>query len=286
MIKRETSSKTKKVCTFGEILFRFALPDEQNWIIKPKISAYLGGAELNVANALSCWKIPVKYCTAMPDNFISAQIEKSLEQKDIDTSGIVKFGERIGTYYLTENAQIQHTGIVYDRQNSSFSHLKIGMIDWEMVLEDCDWFHFSAIVPALNENLVAVCHEALKAATQKGITISIDLNYRSKLWTYTPDIISVMQPLVAQCDVVMGNVWSAQTLIATSLNDKVKNVLHPENCLEQATETSVEIFKKYPKVKFVANTFRFSEDERTTYYGTLHTVSVETLHCNVSTIRV
>ncbi len=274
----------KKVCSFGEILFRFAVPNEKNRLDESKLSVYLGGAELNVANALASWNVPVKYCTAMPDNFISTQIENSLEEKKIDTSAIKKTGDRIGSYYLAESAEIKHAGVVYDRAHSSFSQLKVGMIDWEKVLEDCDWFHFSAIVPALNKNLVAVCHEALKVATQKGITISIDLNYRAKLWTDVKNIPAVIKPLVAQCDVVMGNIWSAQILLGTPLNDKVKDVMHQENCIEQANETSAAIFKNFPKVQFVANTFRFSDDAQTLYYGTLHTRLAETFQCNVSTL--
>jgi 2-dehydro-3-deoxygluconokinase len=260
----------KKVCSFGEILLRYAIPTTQNWVHLPQLAVYLGGAELNVATALANWGIPVKYCTAMPNHFMAQQIENDLTQLKIDVSAIQKMGERIGSYYLEEGAEIKNTGIIYDRAHSAFSALKVGMIDWETVLNDCEWLHFSAIVPALNLNLVAVCHEALQVANAKGIKISIDLNYRAKLWTYTKDLISIMQPLVNQCDMVMGNVWSANILLGIPLNHSQKEVLQVQNCLEQAAETSATIFATFPKVKIIANTFRFANDLETTYYGTLH----------------
>jgi 2-dehydro-3-deoxygluconokinase len=260
----------KKVCSFGEILLRYAIPTTQHWINLPKLAVYLGGAELNVATALAHWGVPVKYCTVMPDNFMTEQIENDLAQLKIDVSAIQKMGERVGSYYLAEGADVKHAGIIYDRAHSAFSALTVGMIDWETVLNDCEWLHFSAIVPALNLNLVAVCHEALRVATTKGIQISIDLNYRAKLWTYTKDIISIMQPIVNQCDMVMGNVWAAHILLGIPLNDAQKDVLNSQNCLEQAAETSAHIFAKFPKVKIIANTFRFANDSETTYYGTLH----------------
>jgi 2-dehydro-3-deoxygluconokinase len=261
---------SKKVCSFGEILLRYAIPTTQNWINLPKLAVYLGGAELNVATALANWGIPVKYCTVMPDHFMTEQIVNDLASLQIDVSAIQKMGERIGSYYLAEGADVKHAGIIYDRAHSAFSALKVGMIDWETVLNDCEWLHFSAIVPALNLDLVAVCHEALQVACAKGIKISIDLNYRAKLWTYTKDMISIMQPLVNQCDMVMGNVWAAKILLGIPLNDAQKDVSHPQNCLEQAAETSANIFATFPKVKIIANTFRFANDSETIYYGTLH----------------
>jgi 2-dehydro-3-deoxygluconokinase len=261
---------SKKVCSFGEILLRYAIPTTQNWINLPKLAVYLGGAELNVATALANWGIPVKYCTVMPDHFMTEQIVNDLASLQIDVSAIQKRGERIGSYFLAEGADVKHAGIIYDRAHSAFSALKVGMMDWETVLDDCEWLHFSAIVPALNLDLVAVCHEALQVACAKGIKISIDLNYRAKLWTYTQDMISIMQPLVNQCDMVMGNVWAAKILLGIPLNDAPKDVLHPQNCLEQAAETSANIFAKFPKVKIIANTFRFANDLETIYYGTLH----------------
>src|SRR5205814_9248602 len=146
-----------------------------------------------------------------------------LAENNIDTSAIHVSGNRIGVYYLPQGADLKHAGVIYDRAYSSFAELRPGMINWDEALEGCSWFHFSAISPGLNESVVAVCKEALQAASSKGLTISVDLNYRSKLWKYGSDPITIMHELVYYCDVIMGNLWSAESLlgIRSSIIDSI-----------------------------------------------------------------
>ena len=172
------------VMCFGEILLRMSPVLNREWIHNASMPVYIGGAELNVASALAKWNVPVKYCTAMPDNYLSHDTLEELRLKKIDTSAVYLSGTRIGAYYLPQGADLKNAGVIYDRAHSSFAALQPGMINWDEALKDCSWFHFSAISPALNENAALVCKEALKAATLKGLTISVDLNYRSKLWQY------------------------------------------------------------------------------------------------------
>src|SRR6185436_16686568 len=134
--------------------------------------------------ALAKWKIPVKYCSALPDNYLSKEILEYLADSNMDISAIHISGNRIGLYYLPQGADMKNAGVIYDRAYSSFSELKPGMINWDEALNGVSWFHMSAISPALNENVVAVCKEGAAAASAKGITVSIDLNYRAKLWQY------------------------------------------------------------------------------------------------------
>jgi 2-dehydro-3-deoxygluconokinase len=245
----------KKACCFGEILLRISPP--VNWTEQNQLQVFIGGAEANVANALGNWNIPVKYCTAMPDNTVSRDIQAHLKRRDIDTNSIVWQGNRVGTYYMPQGADLKHAGVIYDRFFSSFYDLKPGVIDWETVLEDVDWFHFTAISPALNENVAAVCKEALLAAKAKGITISVDLNYRSKLWQYGKAPVDVMPDLVQYCDVIMGNIWAANTLLGISLDKEVESIHTREAYLEHALKTSEEIQQKFPHCKTIAYTFRF-----------------------------
>ena len=172
----------KKVLSFGELLLRISpAPKEQT--DKQSMLVYVGGAEANVATALAGWDVPVKYLTVLPDNFMSKHMLHYLEYKGIYTSSILLQGDRVGLYYLERGADLKGQ-MVYDRDCSAFSQLQTGTVDWDRVLHDVSWFNFSAITPALNANLVAVCKEALDAATQKTITISVDLNYRPRLWKY------------------------------------------------------------------------------------------------------
>jgi 2-dehydro-3-deoxygluconokinase len=250
----------KKVFCFGELLLRMSPGLNREWIRKAQMPVFIGGAELNAATALSNWNIPVKYCTALPDNYMAHEIVEEIREKNIDTSSILSSGERIGNYYLPQGTDLKNAGVIYDRTHSSFSQLQPGMIDWEKALEDCSWFHFSAISPALNENIVAVCKEALEAASAKGLNISVDLNYRSKLWQYGKQPVEVMPELVRYCDVIMGNVWAAENLlgIRSSINDSKGRSM--DELVDAAGLSMKAIHEAYPKVQTMAYTFRLDEN--------------------------
>jgi 2-dehydro-3-deoxygluconokinase len=250
---------------FGELLLRMSPALHGQWIETAQMPVYVGGAELNVATALATWNIPVKYCTALPDNYLSKEIIADVKNKNIDTSAIHLSGDRIGIYFLPQGTDLKNAGVIYDRANSSFANLKPGTIDWDEVLEGCSWFHFSAISPALNENAAAVCKEALKAASTKGITISVDLNYRAKLWQYGKKPVDVMPELVQHCDVVMGNIWATESLLGLPLFLDNPKETDKEKLIAAAEKNMQQLKKIFPKVKNAAYTFRFDE----TYFAVL-----------------
>jgi len=259
----------KKVLCFGELLLRIS-PAPNKDLAENPMQLYVGGAEANVATALAGWNVPVKYCTALPDNFMSKHVIHYLEYQGIYTSSILFTGNRIGIYYLERGADLKGS-VVYDREHSSFSELKRGMIDWEKVLQDVCWFNFSAISPALNANVADVCLEALEVASKMQITISCDLNYRSRLWKYGKQPIDVMPQLVEYCDVVMGNIWSANTLLGIPVDESIHQKGSKDAYIEHAKSTSEDILKRFPKTKAVANTFRFDKPgSDILYYTGLH----------------
>ena len=259
-----------KILCFGELLLRMSPSLDQQWIKRAEMPVYVGGAELNAARALAKWELPVKYVTAIPDHYLSKEIITELERENIDISSIQLFGDRIGVYYLPQGADLKNAGVIYDRANSSFSQLRPGMIDWKNVLSDCDWFHFSAICPALNQNVVDVCKEALEVASQMGLTISVDLNYRAKLWKYGKKPVEVMPDLVKYANLVMGNIWAADDLLGIPVDKDIHDKKSKAAYLEHAKKTSLEIMQQYPNCIYVANTFRFRNDEGLTYYATLY----------------
>ncbi len=261
----------KKVLCFGEFLLRISPAADNQTAEKNPMQLYMGGAEANVATALAGWNVPTKYCTVLPDNFMSTHVIDYLEYKGIYTSSIIYSGNRIGIYYLEKGADLKGK-MVYDREHSSFSLVKPGMIDWDKVLRDVDWFNLSAISPALNQNVADVCLEAVKAASRLGITISLDLNHRTRLWKYGKEPIEVMQEIVAHCNVLMGNIWAANSLLGIHVDENIHEKKSREAYLEHAKETSIALIKKFPKCHTVANTFRFDSDqENITYYTSLFT---------------
>jgi len=261
--------RKNKVLCFGELLFRISPAFNTSVTEKQPMQLYVGGAEANVATALAGWNVPVKYCTVLPDNFMSKHIIEYLEYHGIYTSSIIYSGNRIGLYYLEKGADLKGS-MVYDREHSSFSEIKTGMIDWDKVLNDVSWLNFSAISPALNQNVADVCLEAVKAAAEKGITVSVDLNHRARLWKYGKDPIEIMPQIVEHCDVVMGNIWSANTLLGIDVDEHIHDKKSKDAYLQHAKKTSEAIIDKFPKCKTVANTFRFdANQEDILYYTTL-----------------
>jgi 2-dehydro-3-deoxygluconokinase len=246
-----------KVLCFGELLLRMSPELNGKWLRNAAMPVYTGGAELNVAAALARWNIPVSYFTALPENYLSGEICIALQQRNIDISNIHFSGNRIGIYFLPQGADLKHAGVIYDRSYSSFAELKPGIIDWDKVLQNISWFHFSAISPALNENAVLVCKEILEVARMKNITISVDLNYRSRLWQYGKKPVEIMPELVQHCDVIMGNIWSANILLGIDVDENIHGKGKREHYLEHAKQTAINIQKQFPKCKTVANTFRF-----------------------------
>ena len=259
-----------KILCFGELLLRFSPAKEGQWLKSHELPVYLGGAELNVATALAKWKLPVTYCTTLPENYLSKDIVVALRERQILTDGISFSGERIGSYYLAQGTDLKNQSVIYDRAHSSFGELKKGMINWDFVLHDVSWFHFSAISPALNESVAAVCLEAVQAASRRNITISIDLNHRSKLWRQRNPH-DVMSELLPYCDVVMGNIWSAHDLLGIPLDLQLIQANDKTAYLKHAYQTSIRILKRFARIKTVACTFRFEEGEQgIIYYASLY----------------
>jgi 2-dehydro-3-deoxygluconokinase len=262
---------TGTILSFGELLLRICPDPAGQWLNDNSLPFYVGGAELNVATALALWGLPSKYLTALPDNGLSQQILSYLKNKNIDVSPVLSFGERMGLYFLTSGQDLKHNALVYDRANSSFSQLKPGMINWDEVLRGVTWLHFSAICPAISQGVADVCLEMLQAATEKGVTISVDLNYRAKLWQYDKQPMDIMPQLLPYCDLVMGNVWAAETMLGIPVTPDIHESGLKSLYQKAALYTSEEIIKQYPKCKAVANTFRFDSRDTINYYTTLYT---------------
>jgi 2-dehydro-3-deoxygluconokinase len=259
---------SKKVLSYGELLLRICPDASGGWLTENTLPFYVGGAEANVATALALWGIPSAYFTALPDNMLAHQLAAYLGEKGIDTSKILYQGERLGLYFLPKGQDVKNAGVIYDRDHSSFSALLPGMIDWDSVLEGVGWLHFSAISPALNRNAAKVCEEMLLAAEKRGITISVDLNYRPKLWQYGVDPVEVMPGLVQYCDLVMGNLWAAEKMLGIPVDNDLTGRGRREDYLEHAQWTSEQIIAKFPRVKQVAKTFRFDRGEKGIHYYT------------------
>ncbi|EDM33875.1 PfkB domain protein [Pedobacter sp. BAL39] len=258
-----------KVLTFGELLIRISPDVNGAWLKGNSLPAYAGGAEANVAVALARWGVPSAYLSAVPDHFLGRQMSAYIASIGVDVSRMRYTGDRLGTYYLSEGKDLKNTAVIYDRKASSFSTLAIGMIDWAEVFRDISWFHFSAICPAISADIAQLCEEALKVARQLGIIISLDLNYRNKLWKYGKDPLNVMPSLAKYCNLIMGNIWAAECMLG--IMQSKSNLESDEDFIAQSLQSSAEIIRLFPACRTVANTFRFDSGKGIRYYSTMLT---------------
>ena len=246
------------ICTFGELLLRFSPSLNRKWIHDAKMPVYVGGAELNVAAALASWDLPVKYCTRLPNHTLAREIISELQENNIEID--VEFGgERIGTYYLPQGSDLKNEGVIYDRAYSAFWELKSGMINWQKILKACNHFHFSAISPALNQQVADACVEAVVAAKSQSIPVSIDLNYRAKLWQYGKQPSEVMHGLVQYADIVMGNIWAAEKLLNIPSTIESSQNKTKEELIAAALQSMELLKQKYNQVETIAYTFRLDQ---------------------------
>jgi len=256
------------ILCFGELLLRLSFQSEGEWLKQHDLTVFPAGAEANVACALGKWKIPVSYFTALPDNMISQDLLKWLSAKGVDTSLVKLQGERMGVYFLPAGKDIKKGGVIYDRAGSSFAQMRVDTLDWPIIFKGKSWLHVSAISPALNPDTAALCVEALKKASEQHIFISIDLNYRAALWKYGKTPPEVMPELVQYADLVMGNIWSAHSLLGLPLDEKKIAAGEDLHFIEHAEQTARAIQQRFPKAKAVANTFRFDIGEGIKYFAT------------------
>lgn len=195
---------SKKTVTFGEIMLRLAPEGYYRFVQAQSYGATYGGGEANVAVSLANYGLDSAFVTKLPVHEIGQAGINSLRQFGVDTSNIVRGGERVGIYFLEKGASQRPSKVIYDRAGSSIAEAAEDDFDWDKIFGDADWFHFTGITPALGDNVAKICLQACKKAKEKGITISCDLNYRNKLWS-KEKAGEVMGELCQYVDVCIAN---------------------------------------------------------------------------------
>ena len=248
----------KKVVTFGEIMLRLAPPGFQRFIQATNLNATFGGGEANVAISLANYGIPVEYVTRLPKNDIAEWCISELRKYNVGTGKIVRGGNRIGIYFLETGAVARASKVIYDRANSSIAEIQPGMVDWDNVFSDAQWFHWTGITPAISQGAADVCLEAINAANRLGITVSTDLNYRKNLWKYGKKASEIMPVLVEKCDVILGNEEDAEKVFG--IKPEGFDVAHTDGEINPAEFESVcvQLMQRFPKAQKVIITLRGS----------------------------
>lgn len=241
-----------KVVAFGEIMLRLSTERHLRFEQAKTFTASYGGGEFNVCVSLANYGVPAEFVSRLPDNEIGTCAIKEMRKMNVESKNVIFGGERLGTYYLETGAGSRGSNVVYDRAHSAMATIEKGMIDWEKVLDGATWFHWSGITAAISESAAEACLEAIKAAHKLGLTISCDLNYRSKLWQYGKTPSEVMPEMLKYCDVILGDIDTAYFMLG---KDKVNPNYQDEKSLPVLY---TKLFDFCPNLKTVATTLRYS----------------------------
>jgi 2-dehydro-3-deoxygluconokinase len=256
------------VLSFGELLLRLSRDTTGRWLDKSLVNIYMGGNEINIISALVQWRMPVCFCTVLPDNFIAREIVKQLAEQNIDTSAIIYYGDKIGLYYLEHENLLTGESIIYDRLHSSFYDLQPGVINWDNVFNGVRWFHFSSLSAGLHENIAAVCKEALAVCARKNITVSAYMHHQPQIWLNKNKPAEVMPELLQYCDVFISDVQSINAMLATQYPAALN--MRRDDTIQLSKKVSEEFIKQFQKCKIVANNF-CSYGSAIEMYGTAFT---------------
>ena len=260
----------KKVVTFGEIMLRLAPPGFLRFSQTNTFNAIYGGGESNVAVSLANYDIPVEFVTRVPGNDIGKCAVMEMRKRGVGVNHVRYGGDRLGIYFLETGAVARGSKVVYDRAFSSMSTIEKGMIDWEEVFKDAQWFHWTGITPAISQGAADVCLEAVQAANKLGVTVSTDLNYRKKLWNYGKAPGEVMPDLVAGCDIILGNEEDAEKHFG--IHPDEVDVTKGDTMDAQAYRSvCTQLMKRFPRAKKVITTLRGSINaSHNTWSGVLY----------------
>ncbi len=260
----------KKVATFGEIMLRLSPSGFLRFSQATSFDLVYGGGESNVAVSIAKYGVPVDFVTRLPRNDIGECALIEMHKHGVGTDKIIFGGDRLGIYFLETGAVSRGSKVIYDRAHSAMTEIKSGMIDWNAVFENVEWFHWTGITPAISQGAADVCLEAVKAADKKGITISTDLNYRAKLWNYEGDREKIMSELTSYCEIILGNEEDAEKHFG--IHSEGIDVYKAGHDIKAQAFLSVckQMMKKFPKAKKVITTLRGSiSASRNTWAGVL-----------------
>lgn len=206
------------IVTFGEIMLRLKSCGNERFFQSPKLEATFGGGEANVAVSLAILGQNVSYVSSVPNNPIGNAAIAELRKYGVNTDYLQKQESgRLGIYFLESGACARPSSVIYDRADSCFSYVKPGDFDWSSIFSGAKWFHTTGITPALTQNVADCTLDAVKQAKKMGLTVSVDLNYRKKLWKYGKSAPEIMSEIVKYADVLIANEEDIQQCLGISV---------------------------------------------------------------------
>lgn len=199
----------KKIVTLGEIMLRLSTPGNKRFIQSDSFDAVFGGGEANVAVSCANYGHEVYFVSKLPAHEIGQSAINALRKYGVKTEFIARGGDRVGIYYLETGASMRPGKVIYDRAHSAIAEASAEDFDFDKIMEGASWFHWSGITPAISGKAARLTELACQAARRHRVTVSVDLNFRKKLWT-KEQAQAVMRPLMQYVDVCIGNEEDAE----------------------------------------------------------------------------
>ena len=245
-----------KFLTFGELMLRLKSPGRERLMQSPSLEATFGGGEANVAVSLANYGLDAEFLSVIPSNAIGDAAIGELRRFNVGTDKIIRTDGRMGIYYLETGANQRASKVIYDRAYSAISMFDPEKYDWESIFNNVTWLHISGITPAISPETKDASIASVKEAKKRGITVSIDLNYRKNLWKYGVDAKEVMSVMTEYADVIIANEEDCQKSLGLECKSNVEGGKLDN---EDYRKLSNSLLEKYPNVKKVAITLRESK---------------------------
>ena len=245
-----------KFLTFGELMLRLKSPGRERLMQSPSLEATFGGGEANVAVSLANYGLDAEFLSVIPSNSIGDAAIGELRRFNVGTDKIIRTDGRMGIYYLETGANQRASKVIYDRPYSAISLFEPEKYDWDSIYNNVTWLHISGITPAISEQTKVASIASVKEAKKRGITVSIDLNYRKNLWKYGVDAKEVMSVMTEYADVIIANEEDCQKSLGLECKSNVEGGKLDN---EDYRKLSNSLLEKYTNVKKVAITLRESK---------------------------
>lgn len=248
-----------KIVTLGEIMLRLKSPAFERLLQTNQFEATFGGGEANVAVSLAHFGLPVSFVTALPDNPIANSCIAFLRGEGVDTSHILRMGERMGIYFLETGANQRPSLVVYDRSGAAISTATPAHFPWEGIFTDAEWFHITGITPALSQSAAELSLRAVQEAKSRGLVVSSDYNYRKNLWKYGKTAQEVMGEIVRFVDIGIANEEDCQKALGIHVDGNwEQDISHAEISPEKYQRLCEKVLETFPNLKMQAITLRQS----------------------------
>lgn len=236
-----SKNKKHKVVTFGEVMMRFSPPGHAKFSQSTMVELAYGGGEANVAISLAYFGLDAFHVTRFPDNLIGKSATQYLRHHWVHTR-YISYGEgRMGKYFLEKGAVHRPSVVVYERDHSAFSKIEPGMFDWDRILKNADWFHWTGITPGISNGAAQECDKAIKTANKIGVPVSVDVHSRKNLWQYGKSKLDIMPELVSGCDIVIASPYDMQENLGVA------------NEADDLATASQKLQQSFPRVKKVVD---------------------------------